>query len=274
MLLPAGVSAAQGSRILATGGATQVEGQAGGGIVPWAVLSGYGSTGEFAATAFATHVPLRSYALSVAGVAVSYDNRIELSFARQEFDIKALRRLGLRADKLRQNVLGAKLRLFGDLIYGVWPQVTLGAQYKQNLDFTIPRLAGARRDSDVDVYLSATKLWLAGLFDRNVFANVTVRATRANQGGLIGFGGDRADHHRLQFEGSAGLFVNRHVAIGAEYRTHPDNLSFARQDRWFDVFAAVFPNKHVTVVAAYADLGSIATLDDQRGLYLSGEVTF
>lgn len=29
-----------GSRILATGGVTQVEGSAGSGIVPWAVLSG------------------------------------------------------------------------------------------------------------------------------------------------------------------------------------------------------------------------------------------
>ena len=32
-------SAGQG-RLLATGGATQIEGAAGGGIVPWAVLSG------------------------------------------------------------------------------------------------------------------------------------------------------------------------------------------------------------------------------------------
>ncbi|HCV78984.1 MAG TPA: DUF3034 domain-containing protein, partial [Pseudomonas sp.] len=30
-----------------------------------------------------------------------------------------------------------------------------------------------------------------------------------------------------------------------------------------------FPNKHLSLVLAYAWLGEIATLDDQQGLYLS-----
>ena len=34
-------------RLLATGGATSLEGQAGGGIVPWAVLAGYAEEGEW-----------------------------------------------------------------------------------------------------------------------------------------------------------------------------------------------------------------------------------
>lgn len=262
------------SRLLATGGATQVEGQAGGGIVPWAVLAGYGSTGEFGASAFATRVELSDFSLSSHGAAFSYGNRIEVSVARQSFDISALRALGLPARRLRQNVLGAKLRLAGDLIYTPWPQVSLGVQYKHNLDFTIPALAGARRDQDVDVYLSATKLWLAGPFDRNAFANVTLRMTRANQGGLLGFGGDRSDRHEPMLEASAGLFLNRHLALGAEYRQHPRNLSFARQDAWYDVFVGFFPNKHASVVAAYADLGSVGSLDGQRGLYLSGELSY
>ena len=42
-----------GSRIIATGGASSIEGSAGGGIVPWAVLNGYASSDEWAATAFA-----------------------------------------------------------------------------------------------------------------------------------------------------------------------------------------------------------------------------
>ena len=40
-LLPALAGAEQG-RLLATGGATSIDGAAGGGIVPWAVLAGYG----------------------------------------------------------------------------------------------------------------------------------------------------------------------------------------------------------------------------------------
>ncbi|HIQ51993.1 MAG TPA: DUF3034 family protein, partial [Pseudomonas pachastrellae] len=35
------VCADTGGRLLATGGVTNIEGSAGGGIVPWAVLSGY-----------------------------------------------------------------------------------------------------------------------------------------------------------------------------------------------------------------------------------------
>ena len=37
-----------GGRLLATGGATMIEGAAGGGLVPWAVLAGYGTREEWA----------------------------------------------------------------------------------------------------------------------------------------------------------------------------------------------------------------------------------
>ncbi|MEQ8234857.1 MAG: DUF3034 family protein [Gammaproteobacteria bacterium] len=266
---------ANNSRILATGGGTQVEGQAGGGIVPWAVLAGYGSSGEVGASAFYTHVELDDYALDAVGAAVSFDNRIELSVARQQFDLGTLgEALGLADKELRQDVLGLKLRLAGDLIYGRLPQLAFGMQYKRHLDFGIPAAVGAVRRRDADFYLAATKLWLAGPFDRNVFANATLRYTRANQGGLLGFGGDRDDSRDLVFEGSVGIFLTRHVALGGEYRQHPDNLSFSEQDDWIDAFIGIFPNKHVSLVAAWANLGTIATLDSQRGWYLSLEVAF
>jgi hypothetical protein len=38
---------AETSKIIATGGATTIEGSAGGGIVPWAVINGYASSDEF-----------------------------------------------------------------------------------------------------------------------------------------------------------------------------------------------------------------------------------
>jgi hypothetical protein len=263
------------SRILATGGATQIEGQAGGGIVPWAVLAGYGSSGEVGASGFYTHVELSDYALDAYGVALSIDNRVELSLARQEFDLGTLgEALGLPDKELRQNVLGLKLRLYGDLIYGALPQIAFGTQYKRHLDFGIPAAVGARRRHDADFYLSATKLWLGAGFGHNLFANANLRYSRANQLGILGFGGDRDDSRDLLFEGSAGVFLTRHVAVGAEYRQQPDNLGFSDEDAWFDAFVGVFPSKHVSLVAAYADLGTIATLDDQRGWYLSLELAF
>ncbi|MFQ3230312.1 MAG: hypothetical protein ACI9DO_001684, partial [Reinekea sp.] len=45
--------AEQTSKILATSALSTIEGAAGGGIVPWAVIGGYGSEGEWGAAASA-----------------------------------------------------------------------------------------------------------------------------------------------------------------------------------------------------------------------------
>lgn len=262
-------------RLLATGGATQFEGSAGGGIVPWAVLSGYGTDRENSATAFVTRVDTGDYVLDAAGVAFTWRNRIELSYARQRFDLGELqRRLSLPVSAFDQDVFGAKLRLGGDLVYTAMPQVSVGVQHKRQRDFAIPRAVGARDDSGTDVYLSATKLFLGGVGGRHLLLNGTLRSTRANQTGLLGFGGDREDGPSLVLEGSAAVMLDPHWGVGIEYRQKPDNLGFAQEDDWMDAFVAWFPNKHVSVVGAWADLGSIATLDDQRGVYLSVQVGF
>ena len=86
LALPCAANADDG-RLLATGGATQIEGSAGGGIVPWAVLSGYGTAGQHGGTAFATRVDTGDYALTSYGAAYAWDNRLELSYARQRFEL-------------------------------------------------------------------------------------------------------------------------------------------------------------------------------------------
>lgn len=269
-LLAASTGSAQSSRILATGGASTVEGAAGGGIVPWAVLTGYGSENEWGASAFATQLRLSDYALDTRGFALSYDNRVELSYARQHFDLGTLAdALGISGHSFRQDIYGLKLRVAGDLIYGTLPQLTLGVQHKEHRDFAVPAAVGALRATDEDYTFSAAKLWLAGAFDRNVFANVTARYSRANQGGLLGFGGDLGDSRELLLEGSAGLFLNRHLAVGVEYRQHAERLGFSPQHAWRDVFIGWFGSKRFSLVAAWADLGTIATLPDQHGWYVS-----
>lgn len=266
-LAAAGVHAS-GGQLLATGGATQVEGAAGGGLVPWAVIAGYATEDEIGGTLFASHVNIDDYTLTTGGLAVGFHNRLELSAARQRF---ALGGTGLT---LRLAVLGAKVRLLGDVVYGRLPQLSAGLQYKQNLDPTLPLAAGARHTDGVDAYLSATRLVLDGPFHRNLLLNATVRATRANQLGLLGFGGDRDGGYELVFEGAAAMFLTRRTAIGIEYRQKPDNLSFAGEDDWMDAFIAHFPNKHVALVGGWVDLGSIAGKDDQRGPYLSLQLSF
>ena len=268
-------SLADNGRLIATGGASSIEGTAGGGITPWAVLAGYGEQHEWGATAFATTVNLPDYRLDVAGLALAYDNRVELSFARQRFDLGTLvHKLNLPEDNLGQDVLGLKLRLFGDVIYDALPQVSLGLEYKHQTNFDIPKLVGAQRDSDVEGYLAASRLFMGAAFGYNVLVNGSLRYSRANETGLLGFGGDRRDSRSLLKEGSVALLFNPHWAVGVEYREKPDNLSFAGESDWADVFVGYFPNKHVSFVLAYARLGEIATLDNQNGTYLSVQGSF
>ena len=273
-LAGAGTAAADGGRLLATGGATQVEGAAGGGLVPWAVLAGYGTRDQSRGTAFLTRVDTGDYALEAAGVAWTFRNRLELSFARQRFDLGRLQdALGLPWATLDQDIAGAKLRLAGDLVYGRGPQWSLGLQYKRLHDPTLPLALGARDGAGWDAYLSATKLFLdAG--GQQVLVGATLRSTRANQFGLLGHGGDRKAGRSLVWEGVVAWLPDPRWAVGAEVRQKPDNLGFAREDAAWDAFAAWFPNKHVALVAAWADLGSIATLDDQRGAYLSLQLSY
>ena len=274
-LCPLPAAQETGGRLIATGGATALEGMAGGGIVPWAVLAGYGTNDQIGGSTFYTRVQPQDYALEAYGLSLSLFNRVELSAARHVLHLDTLgRALGDPNAKLRQMVYGAKLRLFGDIVYTDWPQVAAGIQYKRHENFAVPRAVGALDNDGIDVYLAASKLWLAGPSDRTWFANLTLRSTRANQLGLLGFGGDRNSGRSILAEGSLGVFVNRHWVIGAEYRQKPNNLGFATEEDWHDIFVGWFPNKHVSVVAALARLGSIAGVSKQDGYYLSAELSF
>ncbi|NIK10114.1 hypothetical protein FHY11_003646 [Xanthomonas arboricola] len=272
VIAPASVIAGDG-RLLATGGVSMIEGSSGGGIVPWATLSGYGTRDELGTVLFATHVDSGDYRLDVQGAALTVGNRLELSLARQRLDLGTLQdRLGLPWNALGQDVFGAKLRVCGDLVYGHAPQVSVGVQYKRLRDGTLPLAIGARDDHGTDVYVSASRLLLQGAGGYQLLLNGTLRATRANQTGLLGFGGDRRNSYRLVGEASAAVVLSPAWVVGVEYRDKPDNLGFAREQAWADGFVAWFPSKHVSLTAAWAELGDIATLADQRGLYLSLQV--
>lgn len=274
-LMLASPAFARDGRLLGTGGATQVEGAAGGGLVPWAVLAGYGTREQHGGTAFVSHVDTGDYRLDVQGAAYAFGNRLELSVARQRLDLGTLQdMLSMPWGSLGQDVFGAKLRVTGDVLYTRGPQVSVGLQYKRLRDDALPRAVGAQDGEGLDAYVAATKLFLDAAGGYPLLLNATARYSRANQGGLLGFGGDQRDDRTLLFEGSAAVLLRPNLAAGIEYRQKPDNLGFAREDDWQDAFVAWFPNKHVALVAAYVDLGSIAGLDDQRGGYLSLQVAY
>ena len=264
-----------GGKLLLTAGVSQVEGAAGGGLTPWAVIGGYGTDGQFGGSAFLTRVDVGDYRLDTVGVLVGLHDRVELSIARQRFDTEKVGGLLGLGDgfTLQQDIVGIKVRVAGDAVLDsdrAMPQIAIGAQYKRNDQGAVLDFIGAESDSGTDVYVSATKLMLA----HGLLLNGTLRFTKANQIGILGFGGDRHDGYRPQLELSAAYLLTRTLAIGAEYRTKPDNLSIAGEDDWKDVFIAWAPNRRVSLTVAYVDLGNIVIRDHQRGVYASLQVGF
>lgn len=263
-----------GGKLLLTNAVSSVEGAAGGGLASWAVIAGnetrdgYGFSGHF------TFVPLADYALTSTGGAVGIRDRLELSYAHESFDTKAVgTALGLgHGFTFGENVFGAKLRVAGDAVYspGLMPQISVGVQYKTADQGAVIAAVGGKHDKGTDFYLSATKV----LLGQSLVVDATLRFTKANQFGLLGFGGDKSDSYKPQFEGSAGLLVTRRLLVGAEVRTKPDNLGFAREDAAYDGFIAYALTRNVSLTAAYVDLGSIATVKGQRGAFLSLQTSF
>lgn len=262
------------SKLLLTGGVTTIEGAAGGGLTPWAVIGGYGTKEQVGANAYLTNVRSGDYELRTAGALVGIYDRIELSFAQQKFDTRQVGGLlGLgNGYKFTQKIYAAKLKVAGDAVLeqDSWlPQIAIGFQHKQNDRGDLLRALGIKSDKGTDYYLSATKLLLA----QSLLLNGTVRFTKANQTGILGFGTATRDKYDAVFEGSAAWLLRKDLAIGVEFRQKPDHLPF-KEDNWSDIFIAWAPIKNVSITLAYADLGNIVIKDKQKASYLSLQVGF
>ena len=287
-------SSTHSGKLLLTGGVSSIDGAAGGGLTPWAVTGGYGTTREFGGSAFATRVKTQDYGLSDYGAAIAWDDRFELSLAHQDFDTGpvggalagALGNPSFNDLRLKQDIVGLKLRVAGDAVLDSdrWmPQIAVGLQYKKAHAGPLADVLTAfgAKDSGTDLYVSATKLFLA----QGILANLTLRATKANQNGLLGFGATGHDSYRLQPEVSLAYLFSRTIAAGIEYRAKPDNfrhntalgVGALKEDDWADVFVAWAPCKNFSLTAAYVDLGKIVpgvVTRRQGGAYVSAQIAF
>ncbi|MES2977293.1 MAG: DUF3034 family protein [Pseudomonadota bacterium] len=291
--LACGAASADTGKLLLTGGVSNVEGSAGGGLTPWAVIGSNATEGEIGASAFISNAGTKDYGLNIYGAAIGIHDRYELSVAKQDFNTRGTGvALGLPGLHLKQTIVGAKVRVLGDAVLdsdNLMPQVAVGVQYKElgstGLDATF-QLLGAKRHG-TDFYVSATKLFLG----QSLLVNGTLRATKANQNGLLGFGatlGGNEDKYSLQPEFSVAYLVSKNVAVGAEYRFMRNRLETAgraaglvdglRSSDWKDVFVAWAPSKNVSLTLAYVDLGVIVPATTasrkQTGYYVSAQVAF
>ncbi|NJS36138.1 MAG: DUF3034 family protein [Brachymonas sp.] len=292
VLMPA-TGYSESGKLLLTGGVSSVDGAAGGGLTPWAVTGSLATQGQWGATAHATRVNTRDYGLSAYGAAVSWNERLELSLARQDLDTGLTGvLLGAPGLRLKQDIVGIKARVAGDAVLdsdSLMPSIAIGLQSKSlassALDPTLAAL-GAKR-SGTDLYVSATKLLLA----KGILINGTLRATKANQNGLLGFGaslGGAKSSYELLPEISVALLLRKDLAIGFEYRKMSNRLQVAgnaaglgdglQSSDWKDIFIAWQPNKHLSLTLAFVDLGQIVPATTARrrqtGTYLSAQVAF
>lgn len=272
------IAAPDSGKFLATAGVRQVEGAGGGGVVPWALITSYGTEDSYGANAYLTMLSTQDYRLKSYGVAVGLFDKLELSLGKQEFTGS---KVPLDKLTLQQDIAGIKLRISGDLIADQdnWnPQLAIGAMFKRHqgvqgldaLGVSNVRQLGAKSDTGVDYYASASKLFLA----QSLLVNGTLRMTKANQMGLLGFGGDKKDQYQVMPEASVAYLLNRKLVAGLEYRRKPNNLSIDNEKAYYDAFVAWFPNKTTSLTLAYANLGDITVFNpkSQRGWYVSVQV--
>lgn len=267
-------------KLLATGGVTQIEGAGGGGLTPWALITGYGSRDSYGANVHLSTLQTPDYGVQSQGIAIGLADRFELS-------INTISLKGHQAPldhlDIKLDTVGIKLKLAGDAVYGQdgWlPQIAAGAMVKKNrkvgglgtLGITSVRQLGAVSDHGIDYYVAATKIFL----EQSLLLNVTLRASKANQLGLLGFGGDRDDRYRPLLEGSLAYLINRKTVTGIEYRMKSHNLSVDHEKDYYDAFVAYFPTKNLSLTAAYVSLGDITVFNPRRqnGYYLSLQAGF
>jgi Protein of unknown function (DUF3034) len=246
------VSPTFSSKLLLTSGVTNIEGSAGGGLTPWAIIGGNGTKEQVGGTVFYTNVRANDYTLNSGGALVGLFDRVELSFAQQKFDTREVGvALGLgNGYKFTQKIYGVKVRVAGDAVLeqDSWlPQIAIGLQHKQNDRGDLLRSLGIKRDKGTDVYVSATKLFLSS----SILVNGTLRFTKANQTGILGFGTSAKDKYKPYAEGSIAYLLRKDLAIG--------------------VYA---PTKNISLTLAYVDLGNIVIKDKQKAPYLSVQVGF
>ena len=285
-------------KLLLTGGVSSIDGAAGGGLTPWAVIGSNATAGEIGGSAFVTRTTTQDYGMNVYGVAIGIYDRVELSLARQDFDaspaiaLNGVAPFGVQPGQhITMDIVGVKLKVAGDAVLdsdSLMPQIAVGLQHKSVSPGSLQSVLSflGTQTSGTDFYVSATKLFLA----QGILVNATLRNTNANQNGLLGFGSAAPgkDSRSWVPEVSVAYLLSKNWAIGAEYRAKPNNLldlgqaaglgNGLAEDAWKDVFVAWAPNKNVSVTLAYADLGRIVpgvtAARNQSGYYLSAQLAF
>ncbi|NNM83032.1 MAG: DUF3034 family protein [Burkholderiales bacterium] len=275
-----GMSAIAGL-LMATGAQaaiTNIDGQAGGGLVPWALLSS-------GPTVAITHIATQNLDINSVAINTSFSNMVEISYAHNMLNDGAATALGVNTDNVDNVGFKVKLNDMSDTM----PQFAIGGVYKRasgNLADYLNTALGVNKSS-TDLYGAVSKI--VNLGGKNVLLNGVLRATKANALGFLGFGGGNvagaSTGYKIEPELSAEVFAADNVIVGAEYRRQPNygmtgtgQGNVLSQNSTYDINIVYVANKNFTLTAAYVNLGTVAPgvngQGRQNGMFLQGQVSF
>jgi hypothetical protein len=255
---------------------TNIDGQAGGGLVPWALLSS-------GPTVAITNLHTSNLNINSLAINTSFADRVEVSYARNMLNVSGSTLGANNTDNVDNFGLKVKLNDMSDSM----PQFALGLVNKRtsgNLADYLNTALGTSKSS-TDVYGAVSKI--VNIAGKNVLLNGVLRASKANQLGLLDYAGGNTAGAKTSYsvkpEVSAEIFAADNVIFGAEYRAQPANSVSStdgtlHQNSAYDFNVVYVANKNFTLTAAYVNLGQVAPAainsTKQNGLFLQAQVNF
>jgi hypothetical protein len=206
------------------------------------------------------------------GIAAAFNKRLEVSFGYEAVAI------GSVYNAHKEN-FGAKLLLLEENAFGTrfLPAIAVGSQWKRT---TFP-VAAPARNNGFDFYAVATKMVTE--LPMPVLLSAGALTTKGMVNGVLGFNAER----KFAFFGNADVVPVSWLAVGFEYKMGANygQLGGGYVDAdYYDVHAAWFVTKSLTMVTAYARAGakpnpSLPTTTSNpvgfgSGLVVSGQYAF
>ncbi|NOY54144.1 MAG: DUF3034 family protein [Deltaproteobacteria bacterium] len=262
-----------------------IEGEGGGGLVPWAYLTNPPADGQLFGnpSVGSTYIFPQNFNVNVYHFNETISDRLELGFARTVFDTTNIlggNGLNIGIDELTIDTYHAKVLLLKET--DTLPAVSVSIEYKKNQDIAHAdkngggafTSTGMDDDSGLDYCLSVTKLYKG--WKMPVLINLSGRYTKAAQTGYLGF----SKNGNFEPEASLAVLPESNVAVGVEFRGKPNEyksvagIGSFQEDNWTDFFIAYFPTKGLSITGAVVNFGNIVNRNVNTGLYMNMKYDF
>lgn len=270
-----------------------IEGVGGYAITPMAYLSNpgvKGTTRSLPSVSF-TYVQAGSKSLQTLAITETFYQRIELGYAVSRFYMGSLphvirRDMGMDID--RNDVYLHNFNIRAMLVEEdshdlALPAITAGVHFKYNdgIRSIDDRMGGAlgaigfERSNGVDFVITASKTFPDVLFGKTLIASVGLRNSQASQLGYLGF----SDDWSTTLEANVVCLVRDSLVLGYEFRQKGDPYGqipgvIGDEDDWHAISAGWIVNEHLSILAGWGYLGTLANSEDTNTVILEVKYEF